>query len=98
MGNHSHTITKIELECLLDRSRNTITKSGHERVENVEIVRRLGQYISPASDGRIQVMAMDTYNVFEADVLPDVMSELKQGSNLTFVEFKDKKIVLEARD
>jgi len=98
MGSHSHTITKIELECLLDGSRDTITKSGHERVEDVEIVKRLGQYISPVSDGRIQAMAMDNYDVFEAEVLPEAMPQLKQGGNLTFVEFKGRKIVLEARE
>jgi len=98
MGSHSHTITKIELECLLDGGRDTITKSGHERVEDVDIVRRLGQYISPAADKKIQVMAMDNYEVFEAEVLPAVMPELKQGGNLTFVELKDRKIVLEVRD
>jgi len=98
MGSHSHTITKIDLECLLDGAKDTLTKSGHERLEDLEIVRRLGQYISPASDGRIQVMAMDNYEVFEADVLPNVVPQLKQGGNLTFVEFKGKKIVLEARD
>lgn len=98
MGSHSHTITKIELECLLDGDRDTITKSGHERVEDVKILRRLGQYISPSGSGRIQVMAMDNYEVFEAEVPPDVMPELKQGHNLTFVEFKGKKIVLEARE
>jgi len=98
MGSHSHTITKIDLECLLDGAKDTLTKSGHERLEDLEIVRSLGQYISPASDGRIQVMAMDNYEVFEADVLPNVVPQLKQGGNLTFVEFKGKKIVLEARD
>lgn len=98
MGSHSHTITKIDLDCLLDGARDTVTKSSHERLEDLEIVRRLGQYISPASDGRIQAMAMDDYEVFEAEVLPDVMGQLKQGGNLTFVEFKGKKIVLEARD
>ena len=98
MGSHSHTITKIELESLLDGAKDTITKSSHERLEDLEIVRRLGQYISPAGGGRVQVMAMDDYEVFEADVLPDVMPQLKQGGNLTFVEFKGRKIVLEARD
>jgi len=98
MGSHSHTITKIELESLLDRAKDTITKSSHERLEDLKIVRRLGQYISPASDGRVQVMAMDDYEVFEAEVLPDVVGQLKQGGNLTFVEFKGRKIVLEVRD
>ena len=98
MGSHSHTITKIELESLLDGAKDTITKSSHERLEDLKIVRRLGQYISPAGGGRVQVMAMDDYEVFEAEVLPDVMGQLKQGGNLTFVEFKGKKIVLEVRD
>ena len=98
MGSHSHTITKIEIESLLDGAKDTITKSSHERLEDLKIVRRLGQYISPAGGGRVQVMAMDDYEVFEAEVLPDVMGQLKQGGNLTFVEFKGKKIVLEVRD
>ncbi len=98
IGTHSHTVSKIEVGGLLDGGKDTITKPGHERVEDVEIVRRHGQYISPSSGDRIQVMSMDDYDVFEAEVLPGVMSELKQGGNLTFIEFRGKKIVLESRD
>jgi translation elongation factor P/translation initiation factor 5A len=97
ISRHSHTVTKIELEGILDKSREILTKGGHEKVEDVEIIRKLGQYISPMKENHVQIMSLDNYEVFEAEVLPEFMPKLTDGCNITFIEFKGRKMVIEVR-
>jgi translation initiation factor 5A len=97
IGTHSHSVTKVDLEGLLDKSSESITKSPHEKVEDIEIVRRLGQYIAPSGESMVQVMDMDTYEVFDAEVLPEVKPGITDGCSLTYIEFRGRKIVTEVR-
>lgn len=96
ISSHSHSVMKLELECILDGSREKITKAGHEKVEKLDIVKRLGQCISK-SGGGAQVMSMDDYEVFEAEVLPGILPEMNPGCELTYIDFSGRKIVLEVR-
>ncbi len=97
IGTHSHSVTKVELEGLLEKSRESITKSSHDKVEDIEMVRRRGQYIAPSGENVIQVMSMDTYDVFDAEVLPEIMPEITDGCSLTYIEFRGRRIVTEIR-
>lgn len=97
IGTHSHSVTKVDLEGLLDKSSESITKSPHEKVEDIEIVRRRGQYIAPSGENTIQVMSMDAYEVFDAETLPEVKPEIIDGCYLTYIEFRGRKIVTEVR-
>lgn len=96
-GTHSHTVTKIELEGLFDKNRETITRSPHEKIEDIEIVRRLGQYIAPLKDNMVQVMSMDSYEIFDAEVLPEVMPGISDGCSVTYIEFRGERVVVEVR-
>jgi len=97
IGTHSHSVTRIELEGLLDKSKESVTKSPHDRVEDIEIIRRSGQYIAPLKGNMMQIMSMDTYDVFDAEVLPEIISEIKDGCSLTYIEFRGGRIVTEIR-
>ena len=98
IGTHSHSVTKIDLECPLDNSKETITKAPHEKVENLELIRKHGQYIAPLKDNKIQIMSLDNYEIFDADVLSEVTPQIREGCEVTYIEFKGSVIVLEVRE
>jgi len=97
VSSHSGTKTKLELEGVFDGDRRTTTLSPHENMETVEIIRRLGQIISK-SEGGLQVMGMDSYDTFDAEIAKELLETLAEGDEVTYVEFRGAKRVVERRE
>jgi len=97
VSSHSGTRTKLELEGVFDGDKRTTTLSPHENLETVEIIRRLGQVISK-SEGGLQVMGMDSYDTFDAEIAKELLKTLAEGDEVTYVDFKGARRVIEKRE
>ncbi len=97
VGTHSHTKTKIEMEGLFSGRKETVTLSSHERVEDIDIIKRHGQLISKMGD-RVQIMSMDNYEMIDAEVQPGILNEINEGDDITYVEFHGNARVIEKRE
>ncbi|RMF89589.1 MAG: hypothetical protein D6733_06010 [Methanobacteriota archaeon] len=99
VSRHSHAKTKVTLVNVFNREdRQTITLPHSEQVEDVKIIRKHGQYIARLGPGRGQVMDMRDYSIYEAEVPEDIDSKIKEGDEVTYIEFRGRSMVVEIRD
>ena len=96
VSKHSHTRAKLELLGMFSGNRRVMNLGPHETMEDVEIVRKHGQFISKG-DGRVQVMSMDTYEMVDAEISPELFEGIKEGDEVTYIEFRGRTKVLEIR-
>jgi len=98
VSRHSHAKTKVTLVNVFDpRDRQTLSMPHTEQVEEVRIIRKHGQYIARLGPGRGQVMDMRDYSIHEAEVPEDIDRDIREGDEVTYVEFQGRSKVLEIR-
>ncbi|MCP3682316.1 MAG: hypothetical protein GY861_06460 [bacterium] len=95
-SSHSHTKLKIDLEGLFSNFKETVTLLPHESVEDVEIIRKKGQVVARLAD-KVQVMDLVSYETMDGDVDRDLLEQLNEGDEVTFVGFNEQVKVLEKR-
>ncbi|MBI2659904.1 hypothetical protein HYX07_01970 [Candidatus Woesearchaeota archaeon] len=95
-GTHSHSKLKIFYQPLNGGGEKTITLQHADKVEIVEIIRKLGQVISKASD-KVQVMDMVSYETLDATAPSEISNNLNEGDQVTFIELKGSIQILEKR-
>ena len=96
VGTHSHSKLKFYIQGLNEKSERSLTFHHTDKVEIVEIFRKLGQIIAKTSD-KIQLMDMVTYETLDAIAPPALFDELNDGDSVTFIEFKGNVEILEKR-
>ena len=96
ISKHSHTRAKLELLSMFSGNRYVMNLGPHETMEDVEITRRHGQFISKVGGG-VQVMSMDNYEMVDAEIPPELFEEIKEGDDVTYIEFRGRAKVLETR-
>ena len=96
VGTHSHSKLKFYIQGLNDAGEKTATFHHTDKVEIVDIVRKLGQIIAKLNN-KIQIMDMVTYETLDATAPPELLDELAEGSQVTFIEFKGNVQILEKR-
>jgi translation elongation factor P/translation initiation factor 5A len=98
VAKHSHSKSKVTLVNVFDREDRQILSLPHsEQVEELSIIRKHGQYIAGLGPGRGQVMDMREYNIHEAEIPPELDEKIKEGDEVTFIEFRGRSMVLEIR-
>ncbi|MBS3097563.1 hypothetical protein J4209_02085 [Candidatus Woesearchaeota archaeon] len=95
-GTHSHSKTKLFIQPLLGKGEKAINLMHHDNVETVDIIRKDGQVISK-SGNKVQIMDSHSYETVDADIIPELADEIKEGDNITFINFKNNALVLEKR-
>ena len=96
VGTHSHSKLKFYIQGLNEKSERSVNFHHTDKVEIVDIIRKLGQIISKANN-KIQVMYMVSYETFDANAPSDLLQELNEGDNVTFIDLKDNIQILEKR-
>lgn len=93
---HTHTKIKLELEGLFSNTKEVLTLMPHAVVEDIEIKKKRGQLIAKLGD-KAQVMDLVSYETFDADIEKEMLEQLNEGEEITFVEFNGKCFVIGKR-
>jgi translation elongation factor P/translation initiation factor 5A len=93
-GTHTHTKLKVAVEGLFSGGSEILTLMPHSNVEDVDIIRKKGQVIALQP---LQVMDLVSYETFNATSDEELLQQLHEGNEVTFVEFNGTVKVLETR-
>ena len=97
VGTHSHSKLKFYIQGLNEKSERSVNFHHTDKVEVVDIIRKLGQIIAKTNN-KIQIMDMMTYETLDA-IAPSVLfNELNEGNQVTFIEFKGNVEIIEKRE
>ncbi len=97
VGTHSHSKLKFYIQGLNEKGERSVNLGHADKVEIVDIVRKLGQVISKTSNNKVQVMDMVSYETLDANASPELLSELNEGSQVTFIELNGNVEIIEKR-
>ena len=96
VGTHSHSKLKFYIQGLNDKGEKTATFHHTDKVEIVDIIRKLGQVISKTGS-KAQVMDMVTYETLDAAAPSEVLNKLNEGDNVTFINLNGNVQIIEKR-
>ncbi len=91
-GTHSHSKTKLFLKPLSKGNIKELVCAHTERLEEVDIIRKTGSVIAKLQD-KIQIMDPVSYETFDAELDKELLSEVKEGDNVIFVDFNGIKVL-----
>ena len=94
-GTHSHTKNKLDLKALFSEQSESVVLPPHDRFDTIEILRKKAQVLSKVPS--LQVMDMISYETFDAIADENVLSQLNEGDEVTFVEFNNLRKVIDKR-
>jgi translation elongation factor P/translation initiation factor 5A len=98
VSKHSHSKTKVVLTNIFNREdRQTLTLPNSETVEDINVIRKHGQFIAWLDEGRGQVMDMRDYNIYESEISSEIKGKINEGDEVTYIEFNGRSKVLEIR-
>ncbi|MBW2980747.1 hypothetical protein KY360_05005 [Candidatus Woesearchaeota archaeon] len=95
-GTHSHSKTKLFVQGLINKGEKSINLNHHDQIEELDIIRKAAQVISKLS-GKVQIMDTHSYQTIDADVDEELLTELNEGDEVTFIEVEGNAKVLEKR-
>ena len=95
-GTHSHSKLKIFYQPLNGGGEKSVTLQHADKVDVVEIIRKLGQVISKTSS-KVQVMDAVSYETLDANLPPELLNDVNEGDNVTFIELNGKVEILDKR-
>lgn len=95
-GTHSHTKTKAVIQGVFSNFTETLIKSSHETVEQLDIIRKKAQLIAKL-DNKVQIMDPVSYETLDAEVEEDLFNKLNEGDEVTYINFNNRSKVIEKR-
>mgnify|MGYP001584864277 CR=1 FL=1 len=96
VGTHSHSKLKFYIQGLNEKSERSVNFHHTDKVEIVDIVRKLGQIIAK-TNSKVQLMDMVSYETLDANAPAELFSELNEGDNVTFVDVQGVIEIIEKR-
>jgi translation elongation factor P/translation initiation factor 5A len=95
-GTHSHAKMKLTVKGLFTGLNETFSVPNHERLQEVDIIKKSGQLIAKG-ESKAQIMDNMTYETFDADIDPSAINEITEGDTITYVEFNGTARVMSKR-
>ncbi len=95
-GTHSHSKLKIFFQGLTEKGERFANFQHTDKVEIVEIIRKLGQIIAK-SNNKVQVMDMVSYETLDANTNSDLFNQLNEGDQVTFINLNGNIQIIEKR-
>lgn len=95
-GTHSHSKTKLFVQGLFSKGEKSINLNHHDNVDTVDIIKKEGNVIAKLPD-KLQIMDNISYETLDADCDKELLEELNEGDNVTFINFEGKAKVIEKR-
>lgn len=96
VGTHSHSKLKFYIQGLNEKSERTVNFHHTDKVEIVDIVRKLGQVIAKTNN-KLQLMDMVSYETLDAIAPAELFKDLNEGDQVTFIDLKGNFRILEKR-
>ena len=97
VGTHSHSKLKFYIQGLTEKSERSISFHHTDKVEIVDIVRKLGQIISKTNN-KLQIMDMVTYETLDANAPAGLFEQLNENDQVTFIELKGNVEIIQKRE
>ena len=96
VGTHSHTKLKIFFQGITDKGEKTVNFGHTDKVEIVDIKRKLGQMVS-ISGSNGQIMDMVTFEMLDAIIPLEFQDKVKEKDQITFIELNGKAQIVDTR-
>lgn len=91
-GTHSHSKTKLFLQALSGGGIRESVFAHHDRLEDVDIVRKTGSVIAKLSD-KVQIMDPVSYETFDAEISKELLNEVKEGDDVIFINYNGVRVL-----
>jgi translation initiation factor 5A len=91
-GKHGSAKMRITGIGIFDGQKKTLLMPSHGDVEVPEIKKRRAQVVS-VSGGTVQLMYMETYEVYDAALPEDLSSALRPGSEVEVLEAMGRRLI-----
>ncbi|MCL5009548.1 MAG: translation initiation factor IF-5A [Candidatus Parvarchaeota archaeon] len=91
-GKHGHAKARIEAVGMLDDKKRVFVMSAEDRAKIPIIEKRTAQVIS-VNDNKVQLMDMESYDVFETDAPSEIKDKLKEGVQVTYSDMMGQKVI-----
>jgi translation initiation factor 5A len=91
-GKHGHAKARIEAIGLLDSKKRVFVMSAEDRAKIPIIEKRTAQVISIGGD-KVQLMDMESYEVFETDIPEELKAKLVEGVQVTYSDMMGQKVI-----
>ena len=95
-GTHSHSKLKFYIQGLNEKSERSVNFHHTDKVEIVDVTRKLGQVIAK-TNSKIQLMDMVSYETLDANASVELLNELSEGNQVTFVDINGNIQIIEKR-
>jgi len=95
-GTHSHSKLKLFFKGLTEKGEKTVNMHHTDRVEIVDIIKKVGQVISKTDD-KVQIMDNLSYETLDGTAPKELHNELNEGDQVTFVDFNGNVKIIEKR-
>ena len=96
-GTHSHSKLKLFIQGLNAKSESAINLHHTDKVEIVDIIKKVGQVISKTDD-KVQIMDNVSYETLDGAAPEELHNELNEGDVVTFVDFNGNVKIIEKRE
>jgi len=90
-GKHGHAKARIEAIGIMNQQKKVFVVPGHERFEVPMVDKRKGQVLSIAD--KVSIMDLENFETMELDCPEEIKAELKENSNVEYVDVEGKKII-----
>ncbi len=91
-GKHGHAKARVEAVGILDGKKRVFVMSAEDRAKIPIIEKRIAQVIS-LNDGKAQLMDMESYEVFDADIPEELKDKMKEGAQVTYSDLMGQKLI-----
>ena len=91
-GKHGHAKARVEAVGILDGKKRVFVMSAEDRAKIPIIEKRIAQVIS-LNDGKAQLMDMESYEVFDADIPDELKDKMKEGAQVTYSDLMGQKLI-----
>jgi translation initiation factor 5A len=95
-GKHGHAKYQVTAVELLTGAKHIEVYTAHDSVEVPIIEKKDAQVLSISGD-KAQLMDMQTYETFDADIPPEFKDKLQVNSEVVFWGIMDKKIIKQVK-
>ncbi len=91
-GKHGHAKYRITATDILTGQKKQEVYTGHDKV-GVPIIEKKNAQVLSVSEDKAQLMDMETYETFEADIPEEFKGKLEANTTVVFWEILDKKVI-----